>query len=112
MDDIAKKLATVAKHAFEDCAMQNIDFPQHITVNITKGYRPDDPYLVEYVIGSYSDANKTQGAYFDSAVSEYMRRAGWTERNKAMVLIENKKADEDAELAEHANTVDGTNPDF
>lgn len=58
-----------------------------LTVVATKGYGPDDNFTVTYYIGEYGDTDKCSGNNLDAVVTEYMRRKGWTERNKPMVML-------------------------
>jgi hypothetical protein len=56
----------------------------HITA--TKSYA-DDSFTIEYNIGGYGDADKAKGSDLHAVITEYMRRKGWTERNKPMVML-------------------------
>lgn len=89
MDDLAKKIIETLDEAI---AKYGSEFDRtDISISVDRGYSKTDPWLVKYSIGNYNNA--TEGAYLNAAVAEYMRRKGWTEANKPMVLIENK-ADE------------------
>lgn len=68
---------------------------RYITVIISRGHASDDPWMVTYSIGSYGDIDKTEGADLYACINEYMRRKGWTEANKPMILIEAPKEDDD-----------------
>lgn len=65
-----------------------------IVATMHKDY--NNKITVKFTCGDYSDDDKTTGACLDLVIDEYMRRKGWTERNKPMELIGNASmADDD-----------------
>lgn len=65
-----------------------------INISIDRGYGVGDPWLVKYQISEGYSGDKAEGADFHAVVVEFLRRKGWTEANKPMVLIKAQKEEE------------------
>lgn len=57
-----------------------------ITLTAQVGYGDNAPTFT-WAIGAYGDTDKVEGAELQAVVTEHMRRKGWTERNKPMVML-------------------------
>ena len=79
-----------------------------IEISVHRGYKRTDPWLVTYKVGGYSE--NTSGKELDAVVTEYMRRKGWNERNKPMVLLTNVLSDEEDHGTIVLNVPDDSEP--
>lgn len=86
MDDLAKLITSDLRTCIREYG--DMFKLRNIHINVAKGYNEDDPWLVTYNVGAYGDTDKVEGADLGKCVREHMRRRGWTEANKPMVLIE------------------------
>ena len=89
-DKLTKNIYAAVVHQYARMSDADIQ-PKTIMITANKPYNSSTP-VIEYSIGSGYDGDQCKGGDLDSVITEYMRRHGWNEQHKPMVLIENSSS--------------------